>query len=91
MRVVARPDALTRIREHGTLYVWPRAYRCCRGRQYVLEASLDAPEGDFEIVYAVDGFRVYATPGLATPDELHLDLDPKGRVRAFWNGQGWIG
>jgi hypothetical protein len=57
----------------------------------VLEASLDAPEGDFELVYAVDGFRVYTTPGLATPDELHLDLDPRGRVRAFWNGQGWIG
>jgi hypothetical protein len=91
MRVVARPATLARLREHGTVYVWPHAYRCCRGKQYVLEAALDPPESDFELVYAVDGFRVYATPGLAQPDELHLELDRKGRVRAFWNGQGWIG
>ena len=57
----------------------------------MLEAALRPPEGDFELVHAVDGVRVYATRGLAQPDELHLELDRKGRLRAFWNGQGWIG
>ncbi len=91
MRVVARPEARALLREHGTVFVWPRGYRCCRGRQYVLEASLDRPAGAFELVHAVDGFRIYATPGLAEPEELHLEVDRKGRVQAYWNGQGWIG
>ena len=79
------------LRERGAVYVRPRAYRCCAGRQFVLEAALDRPAGDFELIHAADGFRVYASPGLAEPDELHLDVDRKGRVRAYWNGQGWIG
>jgi hypothetical protein len=91
MRVVARPDTLSGLRLAGSVYVWPRAYRCCSGRQYVLEAALRPPDGVFELVCAVDGFHVYATAGLAHAEELHLELDRKGRVRAFWNGQGWIG
>lgn len=91
MRVVARPEALALLREKGAVYVWPRALRCCAGRQYVLEAAVDRPGGAFELVHAADGLRVYAWPGLVEPDELHLDVDRKGRVRAFWNGQGWIG
>jgi hypothetical protein len=91
MRVVAGPDTLVALREHGTVYVWPRALRCCRGRQYTLEASTDEPDGAFELVHAVDGFQVWAPPGLVEPDELHLELDRKGRVRAYWNNQGWIG
>jgi hypothetical protein len=91
MRVVARPDARSLLLDRGAVYVRPRALRCCRGRQYVLDASLERPEGDFELVYAVDGFRVYASRGLAEPEELHLEVDRKGRIQAFWNGQGWIG
>jgi hypothetical protein len=90
MRVVTRPDARALLRDRGAVYVRPRALRCCRGRQYVLEASLERPQGDFELVHAVDGFQVFALRGLVTPDELHLELDRKGRVQAFWNGQGWI-
>lgn len=91
MRVVARPDAIELLRERGAVFVRPRAYRCCGGRQFVLEAALDRPAGDFELVHAADGFQVYASPGLAEPEELHFDLDRKGRVQAYWNGQGWIG
>jgi hypothetical protein len=91
MRVVARPDTMEALRECGAVYVWPRAVRCCKGRQHVLEAAVEHPEGDFELVHAVDGFRVYARRGLVEPEELHFELDRKGRVRAFWNGQGWVG
>ena len=38
-----------------------------------------------------DGVAVWATPGLAEPDELHLDLGRRGTVKAYWNGQSWIG
>lgn len=91
MRVVARPDALDLLREQGAVYVWPRAYRCCGGRQFVLEASLEPPPLACELVHAVDGFRIYAPPGLVQPDELHFELDRKGRVHAYWNDQAWIG
>jgi hypothetical protein len=91
MRVVARPEALALLREEGSVYVWPRAYRCCRGRQYVLEAALDRPAGAFELVHAADGFGVFAPPGLVGPEELHFEVDRRGRVHAYWNGQGWIG
>ena len=91
MRVVARPDALDVLRTRGEVFVWPRALRCCKGRQYVLEAAFDRPEGEFELVHAVDGFQVHTTSGLVQPEELHLELDRRGRVRAYWNNQGWIG
>lgn len=91
MRIVAPTATLDSLRERGTVYVWPRGLRCCRGRQWVLDASTEPPDRDFELIHAVDGFAVYATPGLREPDELHLELDRRGRVRAFWNGQGWIG
>ena len=91
MRVVARPDALAVLRDRGSVYVWPRAYRCCGGRQFVLEASLEQPARPFELVHAADGFRIFASPGLAQPDELHFEVDRRNRIRAFWNNQAWIG
>ena len=91
MRVVARTDTLEALRERGAVYVWPRAFRCCRGSQWVLEASLERPDRDVELLHTVDGFAVYASTGLVEPKELHLELDRRGRIRAFWNGQGWIG
>ena len=91
MKVVARPDALELLRERGAVYVRPRAYRCCRGRQFVLEASLEPPPVETELVHAANGFRIYATPALAQPDELHFELDGRSRIRAYWNNQAWIG
>jgi hypothetical protein len=89
--VVARPEVLDALRDHGAVFVWPRALRCCGGRQYVLEASVRRPPGAFELVHAADGFQILAASGLGLPHELHLDLDRKGRVHAYWNNQGWIG
>ncbi len=91
MRVVARPDTLELLRMRGSVYVWPHAYRCCGGRQFVLEASLEPPAGEFELVHAADGFRIYAPPGLTQPDELHFAVDRRNRIQAYWNNQAWIG
>ena len=75
----------------GSLYIWPRAIRCCGGRQFVLEAAFAPPADTFELMSAADGCRVYASSGLVEPEELHVEVDPKGRPRAYWNDQGWIG
>ncbi|MGL6279170.1 MAG: hypothetical protein ACRC50_06400 [Gaiella sp.] len=91
MRIVAPQETREVLREHGAVYVAPRAVRCCKGRQYVLDASLRRPRGEYELVHATDGFQVWTTTGLRLPEELHLELDRKGRLQAFWNGQGWIG
>jgi hypothetical protein len=42
-------------------------------------------------VHAAGGFQVFATLGLVEPDELHLELGRNGKLRAYWNGQAWIG
>ena len=46
---------------------------------------------EFELIHASDGFQVFTTPGLVQPDELHLELSRRGKLRAYWNGQAWIG
>jgi hypothetical protein len=75
----------------GALYVWAQGTRCCRGRTFRLECATEQPERETELVHAADGFRVFAAPGLRLPDELHLELDGRGRLGAYWNGQAWIG
>jgi hypothetical protein len=57
----------------------------------VLESDTDPPDREFELVHAANGFRVFASQGLVEPDELHLELDRRGKLRAYWNGQAWIG
>ena len=92
MKLVVGPS----VREHveargGAVYVWPERIGCCRGRTHVLEVATEPPAREVELVHAADGLQVFATPGLVEPDELHLELSRRGRLRAFWNGQGWIG
>lgn len=91
MEIVARPDALALLRARGDVWLRARATRCCGGRQYTLEASLSPPPGETTLANATDGFRVHVTPGLVLPEVLDLELDRKGRIRAYWNGQSWIG
>jgi hypothetical protein len=84
------------VREHvdergGAVYIWPKGTRCCRGRTFVLESATEPPDRDFELVHAAGGFQVFATPGLVEPDELHLELGRRGKLRAYWNGQAWVG
>ena len=57
----------------------------------MLEASTRRPDLAFDRVHEEQGIAVWATPGLVEPDELHLEVDRRGELRAFWNGQSWIG
>ena len=87
-----QPAAGDHIDAHGgAVYLWARATGCCRARTFLLESSTERPDCAVELVHAADGFQVFATPGLVQPDELHLEVTRRGKLRAFWNGQGWIG
>jgi hypothetical protein len=37
----------------------------------------------------VEGIELYAPVEMGLPESLHLELDRRGRVRAFWNGLAW--
>lgn len=71
----------------GSVYVWP-CKRCCGGT-ISLDASIRPPDGEFELVTA-EPLRVFARPGMRLPRELHLELDRKSRVRAYWDGLVWM-
>jgi len=92
VRLVAEPETLAAVRGRGgALYVWPKASRCCSAFTYTLETETSPPAKEFWRVHEEDGIEVFATPGLIKPDELHLELGRRGKLRAFWNGQAWIG
>jgi hypothetical protein len=92
MRLVVDTAAREHIDAHGgAVYVWPRRTGCCRVGTFVLETAPEPPDRAFELVHAADGFQVFATIGLVQPEELHFELSRRGRLRAYWNGQGWIG
>jgi hypothetical protein len=91
MRVVVDTKSRRRFEEATAVYVWPRAVRCCGGRNHVLEASFEPSDRAFELVHASDGFQVWTSEGMALPAEIHLDVDKRNRPRAFWNGQAWVG
>ncbi len=57
----------------------------------MLETSTEKPNREFKLVHAADRLQVFTTPGLRQPDELHLELRRRGKLRAYWNGQAWIG
>ena len=92
MKLVAQPD----VREHieangGAVYIWAKPAGCCRGRSFSLDSATEPPSREFELVHATDGFQVFATPGLRQPRELHFELTRRGKLRAYWDGQTWIG
>ncbi len=92
MRLVAEQPTLQHVADHGgDLYLWARGFRCCAGRSYVLEVSTTRPDRAFRRVHEERGISVWATPGLVEPEEIQLELDRRGQLRAFWNGQSWIG
>jgi len=92
VRLVAEQLALQHVADRGgAVYLWPRGFRCCAGRSYVLEASTRPPDRAFHLVLEERGISVWTTPGLVEPEEIHLDVDRRGQLRAFWNGQAWIG
>jgi hypothetical protein len=92
VRLVAEQLTLQHVADRGgDVYLWPRGFRCCAGRSYVLEASTHRPDAAFLRVHEERGISVWATPGLVEPEEIHLEVDRRGQLRAFWNGQAWIG
>lgn len=92
MKLVAGPGVRDHVDEHGgAVYVWPHTTRCGCVRTTTLEAAT-APSGrPFELVHAADGIQLFVAPELIEPDLLELELDHGGRLRAYWNGQGWVG
>ena len=92
VRLVVTETPLRHVVERGgNLYLWPRETRCCAGRRYTLEAATQRPERAFGPLCEQDGIAVWATPGLSAADEVQLELGRHGRLRAYWNGQSWIG
>jgi hypothetical protein len=91
-RVVATPEALHHVAgKGGAVYLWAKETRCCGKRTAVLQVSTDPGEQDFERLHTQEDLTVWATKGLLAPTQLHLDLSRRGALRAFWNGQAWIG
>ena len=89
MRVVAQSDLIDEVhRRGGAVYVWPRRLRCCGG-SVVLEAATDPNGREFQVA-AEEPVRVFVTVGMIMPETLHLELDRRSRIRAFWNGLAWI-
>ena len=88
MEVIAEKRVIEGIRSQGgSVYFWA-CKRCCGGT-FTLDASVGPPDSNFELV--VDGpLRVFARPGARLPSDLHLELDRKSRVRAFWDGLAWV-
>ncbi len=91
MRIVMSEATRRGLEEAGPIYVWPREQRCCGARRYVLEASASNPGGAFDLLADADGIQILTRAGLVAPEELHIEVDRKGRPRAFWNGQAWVG
>lgn len=88
MRIVADESVVEEIRARGgVVYVWPRK-DCCSGT-FSLDASLMPPARDVSLVVS-EPLRVFAPPGMRLPRELHLELGRRSRVRAYWDGLGWI-
>jgi hypothetical protein len=92
LRVVATPDALTHVaRSGGAVYLWAKDTRCCGKRTSTLEVATEPGGRVFEQIHTERDVAIWATNGLRAPAELHLDLSRQGALRAFWNGQAWIG
>jgi hypothetical protein len=93
VRIVATPEALKHVAGRGgAVYLWAKETRCCGKRTSVLEVATEpGVTRVYEQIQREGPLEVWATKGLRAPEELHLDLSRKSALRAFWNGQAWIG
>ena len=93
MELVATPEVVEHVRQHGgALYVWPLRASCCGGT-IELRASTERPAKVFRHVESTPvepAIELYLTAGMLDPESLHLELSKRGRVRAFWNGIAWV-
>ncbi|MEP7224412.1 MAG: hypothetical protein ABI783_05590 [Actinomycetota bacterium] len=84
MQIVAEHKVVDEIRSQGgSVYFW--ASKHCCGGTFKLDASTQPPDADFELIAAAP-VQVFARPGARLPEELHLDLDRKSRIHAYWDG-----
>ena len=90
MKVIARPDAIRLIQEHGgALYVWTELRRCCSGGMTLLKTAAKPPGRRSFERFDAPGFELWFDPGSRTPpSELHVDARgwKRKRVEAYWNG-----
>jgi hypothetical protein len=96
MRITAAPGVGDAVRERGgCLYVWTRVHACCAGKTTRLETATERPAGRRRRFRELDagGFDLLLDLGTAPiPETLVLELrGRRGRIVAFWNGQGWVG
>lgn len=92
MRLVATAEALDHVAANGgAVYLWAKESRCCGKRTSVLEVSTEPGMRVFEQIQSEEHLEIWATKGLVAPSELHLDVSRRGALRAFWDGQAWIG
>jgi hypothetical protein len=88
--IVADDAVIAAIRGRGgALYVWPRKARCCGGT-VTLEAATERPDREFRQLEA-GRIDLFLSDGMTPPGSLHVEIDRRGRVRAFWNGLAWVG
>ena len=95
MRLVASPEAVAFVREHGgRLFVWTERTRCCSGATIRLKASIAPDPGhEFRPAPPNDQIELFVPEHLGSlPDELHLELHGRRRRRidAYWNGCAWV-
>jgi hypothetical protein len=84
------------VRERGgSLYLWTDVHGVCEGKVTLLQAGTERPRTQdlrFERI-AADGFEVFLAIGsLLWPEFVELELHGRKRqIRAYWNGQAWVG
>ncbi len=92
--VLAPPEVRALIaRLGGTLYVWKSVHGCCTGKVALLETGAGPPPVGLRF-RRIDagGFGVEMdVRALASLHTLELEAGRRGSVKAFWNGQGWVG
>jgi hypothetical protein len=96
MRVIATPEAVAFVRDHGgPIFVWTLPLDAPTGgaRVFTLEASMESPGPERNFVrFAGSEFDVMIDTGSrALPDELHFALKGwrRNRIRAYWNGHSY--
>jgi hypothetical protein len=88
-------EARSRIQAFGgTLFVWVTVHGCCSGAVRVLETSGMRPEKGAVRFEPIDADGVTVQIDTRVRLSLHtLVIEPgrRGTVKAFWNGQAWVG
>jgi hypothetical protein len=96
MRVVASPEAVAFVRDHGgRVFVWTLSMDAPTGGAtvFALEASTESPGPDRDFVrLSGRDFEVLIDTGArALPEELHFAVKGwrRRRIRAYWNGNSF--